>query len=198
MTSLAEKKLHDRLHIQYLSPQGSSLLNDGQDVIEGLTQSPKTLPAKYFYDDVGSQLFEKICTLPEYYPTRTEAWILKEYADAIANITSVSQLVELGSGSSTKTRLLLDAYQRKGVQIHYQPIDVSAGILIESAETLLRDYPNLKITAKAGTYEQALLDSSSQINAPKMVFFLGSSLGNFSEIECDQFFFTTHCLASPQ
>lgn len=89
--------------IKILNEHYQSLNNEGIDVIQGLTQSPKTLPPKYFYDDRGSELFEQICELPEYYPTRTEAWILRQYADEIAQITGACELVELGSGSSTKT-----------------------------------------------------------------------------------------------
>ncbi|MEM9215984.1 MAG: L-histidine N(alpha)-methyltransferase [Cyanobacteria bacterium P01_F01_bin.150] len=179
-----------RIRINYLEPAHSSdnAVADGQDVIEGLTQSPKTLPAKYFYDDYGSQLFEQICELPEYYPTRTEAWILLQYADAIAHHTGPCDLIELGSGSSTKTRLLLDAYQRQGDSLHYQPIDVSAGILVESAQQLLSEYPTLHVHGQVGTYEQALANLPPSQLGHRMVFFLGSSLGNFSPEECDRFF----------
>ncbi|NES24173.1 MAG: L-histidine N(alpha)-methyltransferase, partial [Symploca sp. SIO3E6] len=104
--------LEERLEINYLrSTNLPTNTIDGQDIISGLTQNPKSLPPQYFYDDRGSQLFEQICELPEYYPTRTEAWILHQYAGEIARMTGVCELVELGSGSSTKTRLLLDAYQ---------------------------------------------------------------------------------------
>ncbi|XGB41337.1 MAG: L-histidine N(alpha)-methyltransferase [Nodosilinea sp. LVE1205-7] len=168
-----------RFQTVYLEfPQLSRSL-EGRDVIEGLTQAPKVLPPKYFYDDRGSQLFEQICDLPEYYPTRTEAWILQHYAPEIAEITGPCQLIELGSGSSTKTRLLLDAYQAQGYPLHYQPIDVSAGILAESAAQLLTDYPTLQVQALVGTYEQALTALPSA-SAPRLLMFLGSSLGNFT------------------
>lgn len=175
-----------RLQIQHLSPSGPTY--EGEDVIQGLTQFPKVLPPKYFYDGRGSHLFEQICHLPEYYPTRTEAAILKRYADAIAECTGACGLVELGSGSSTKTRLLLDAYQRQGYPLRYQPIDVSADMLIESAERLLDNYPSLKVHGLVGTYEQALTELPPSIVAPRLLLFLGSSLGNFTPLECDQFF----------
>ncbi|MBU6228938.1 MAG: L-histidine N(alpha)-methyltransferase [Cyanobacteria bacterium REEB459] len=168
------------------SPHSFSGL-EGQDVIEGLTQAPKVLPPKYFYDDRGSQLFEQICGLPEYYPTRTEAWILQHYAPEIAEITGPCQLIELGSGSSTKTRLLLDAYQAQGYPLYYQPIDVSAGMLADSAAQLLTDYPTLQVQALVGTYDQALT-ALPPASAPRLLLFLGSSLGNFTPLECDQFF----------
>lgn len=163
------------------------LNNDGADVIQGLTQIPKTLPAKYFYDDYGSELFEKICELPEYYPTRTEAWILSQYADEIAQITGCCELVELGSGSSTKTRLLLDAYQKIADSCKYIPIDVSGGILKTSVLQLQQKYLNLSIQGLLGTYEQALAYLKSTSLQPQMIFFLGSSLGNFTPQDTDSF-----------
>lgn len=109
----------------------------GQDVIQGLNHAQKTLPCQYLYDDRGSALFEQICDLPEYYPTRTEQAILENYASEIARLTGACELVELGSGSSRKTRLLLEAYQPLSSELHYCPIDVSAGILKSTALNLL-------------------------------------------------------------
>ncbi|MGK7892681.1 MAG: L-histidine N(alpha)-methyltransferase, partial [Xenococcus sp. (in: cyanobacteria)] len=187
-----EKQFHDlkqRLEINFLSNSNLDInYDDGQDVIQGLTKKQKTLPARYFYDAKGSQIFEKICELPEYYPTRTEASILEQYAREIAQTTGHCELVELGSGSSTKTRLLLDAYQNNQYPIHYIPIDVSGSILEESAQQLLEDYTSLKIRGQVGTYNQALNNLPSSILSKRMVFFLGSSLGNFTPQECDRFF----------
>ncbi|AFZ56464.1 L-histidine N(alpha)-methyltransferase [Anabaena cylindrica FACHB-243] len=163
------------------------LNNDGADVIQGLTQVSKSLPAKYFYDDYGSELFEKICDLPEYYPTRTEAWILNQYADEIAQITGCCELIELGSGSSTKTRLLLDAYQKIAGSCTYLPIDVSGGILKNSVLQLQQKYPDFTIHGLLGTYEQALVHLESNYLQSRMLFFLGSSIGNFSSQESDDF-----------
>jgi len=107
------KTKQERLKItNLLDNQSPEPIKEGIDVIQGLTQQPKSLPPRYFYDHRGSQLFEKICTLPEYYPTRTEAAILQESASKIAQFTGACEIIELGSGSSTKTRLLLDAYVR--------------------------------------------------------------------------------------
>lgn len=97
--------------IDYLIAQSEVLINQGQEVIDGLKSQQKTLPPYYFYDDEGSQLFEAICDLPEYYLTRTETGILQN-ADKLAQITGDCQLIELGSGSSTKTRLIIEAYQK--------------------------------------------------------------------------------------
>jgi dimethylhistidine N-methyltransferase len=163
------------------------LNNGGEDVIQGLSQNPKILSPKYFYDDPGSQLFEKICELPEYYPTRTEAWILQQYADEIAEITNCCELIELGSGSSTKTQVLLDAYQKIATSCRYLPIDVSGGILKTSVLQLQKKYPDFSIHGLLGTYEQALVHLESNYLQSRMLFFLGSSLGNFNPEECDIF-----------
>ena len=162
--------------------------NIGNDVIQGLTQTPKSLPPKYFYDDRGSVLFEQICELPEYYPTRTETLILEHYAGEIAKITGACELVELGSGSSTKTRLLLDAYDVLGHPLRYVPIDVSAGILESSAQQLLLDYPSLQVQGLVSTYELALQQLTPTQLPTRMIFFLGSTLGNLKPQECEAFF----------
>ncbi|ERN40848.1 putative methyltransferase [Rubidibacter lacunae KORDI 51-2] len=166
----------------------TALKDDGSDAIAGLTQAQKALPARFFYDDRGSQLFEQICDLPEYYLTRAETAIFRQYADDIAAATGACDLVELGSGSSTKTRLLLDAYARADLPLHYIPIDISAGILVESAEQLAKDYPGIEIHSLVGTYEQGLQQLPPASLPTRMVTFIGSSLGNFSEAESDTFF----------
>ena len=175
-----------RFNIQHLDLSTSFRIVEGQDVVQGLSQSPKVLPQKYFYDERGSQLFEQICDLPEYYPTRTEAWILQQYAIEIAQLTGYCDLIELGSGSSLKTRFLLDAYQQYGCDLYYQPIDVSSSILKESAEQLLNEYPTLNLRGLVGTYDQALTNLTSASLSHRMLIFLGSSLGNFTSVQCDQ------------
>jgi dimethylhistidine N-methyltransferase len=173
-----------------------SLDNDGEDIVQGLQSYPKTLPPKYFYDDRGSELFEQICLLPEYYPTRTEAAILEEYADEIAQMTNCCELVELGSGSSTKTRFLLDAYQKIADSCSYLPIDVSGGILKASVLELQQQYPDFFIQGLLGTYEQALEHlelERSDSERSRMIFFLGSSIGNFTASECDRFLHKVAC-----
>lgn len=162
--------------------------SQGTEVREGLSQPLKTLPPQYFYDDHGSQLFEQICTLPEYYPTRTETWILQHYGQAIAQLTGACELVELGSGSSTKTRLLLDAYATLKHPLSYLPIDVSGGMLQQSALALLTDYPSLSVHGLVGTYELGLAHLPPRQLANRMICFLGSTLGNLSPGECDRFF----------
>lgn len=171
-----------------LKLQSETKTDSGDDVIQGLTQTPKSLPPKYFYDDRGSVLFEQICELPEYYPTRTETLILGHYAGEIAQITGACELVELGSGSSTKTRLLLDAYDVLGYPLRYVPIDVSAGILESSAKQLLVDYPSLQVHGLVSTYELALQQLTPTQLPTRMIFFLGSTLGNLNPQECNEFF----------
>lgn len=160
----------------------------GSDVVSGLTQFPKSLPPKYFYDDRGSELFEQICDLPEYYLTRTETAILRHCAGEIARLTGACELVELGSGSSTKTRILLDAYRELGEPLRYLPIDVSGGILESSARALLADYPSLQVHGLVSTYELALERLSPSLLPARTICFLGSTLGNLHPHECDVFF----------
>jgi L-histidine N-alpha-methyltransferase len=127
--SATKSTIAQRLQVEYLvNPNQSSEIASatGSDVIQGLNQTPKTIPAKYFYDDRGSLLFEQICELPEYYLTRTETAILQQYAYEIANLTGHCELVELGSGSSTKTRILLDAYNQLGYPLCYIPTSITA------------------------------------------------------------------------
>ena len=180
-------RCNDRLKIDYLLDIKAIEKDDIQDVVNGLSKPNKTLPARYFYDAKGSQLFEDICQLPEYYPTRTEASILNQYATEIVSQTQAIEIVELGSGSSTKTRYLFDAYQKLDRPLYYAPVDVSGSILKESADNLLADYPRLKIQGKVATYTQALQQLSNEFLGKRIIVFLGSSIGNFNSVECDRF-----------
>lgn len=175
-----------RLQIECLLDNPKGVVNEGTDVISGLSKPQKSLPPRYFYDSYGSKLFEQICQLPEYYPTRTEAEILQQCSPEIAKLTGACQLIELGSGSSTKTRLLLNAYQSFNYPLAYCPIDVSGSILKESADKLLAEYPRLQIHGLVGTYEQALNNIQASYLPQKMILFLGSTIGNFSPTECDR------------
>lgn len=191
ISKMASSNIDERLQIEHLLSVNTLSVQqklDASDVIKGLTQTPKSLPARYFYDDYGSMLFEQICELPEYYLTRTETAILQQYASAIAQITGACELVELGSGSSTKTRILLDAYNCLSYPLRYVPIDVSAGILESSAKLLLADYPSLQVQALVSTYELALKQlKPSQLDS-RVICFIGSSLGNLNPQECQVFF----------
>ncbi len=180
--------IENRLQVQHLLALSQNKQNEGSDVVSGLKQTPKTLPPKYFYDDRGSQLFEQICELPEYYLTRTETAILQTCAAEIVQITGASELVELGSGSATKTRILLDAYNNLDLPLRYLPIDVSAGILETSARQLLLDYPSLSIHGLVSTYELALEQLPPTKLNTRTICFIGSTLGNLTPKECDRFF----------
>jgi L-histidine Nalpha-methyltransferase len=183
----SQDSLAARLTIDYLLDFKTIEKDDIQDVINGLKQKQKLLPTRYFYDRKGSQLFEKICQLPEYYPTRTEASILQQYATDIVNQTQAIELVELGSGSSSKTRYLFNAYQESNIPLYYIPVDVSDSILKESAKELLIDYPQVKIQGKVATYSQALQQLKNNFLGKRIIIFLGSSIGNFNSAKCDRF-----------
>jgi L-histidine N-alpha-methyltransferase len=147
------------------------------DVHEGLTSTPKTLPPKWLYDDAGSELFEQITRLPEYYPTRREREILIAHAGDIAAATGASTLVELGSGSSEKTRLLLDALAGAGTLQRYVPVDVSDGALIAAAEAITEDYPDLDVHGVVADFEAHL--ELLPAGPSRLVVFLGGTIGNF-------------------
>jgi dimethylhistidine N-methyltransferase/ergothioneine biosynthesis protein EgtC len=147
------------------------------DVASGLTTEPKTLPPKWFYDARGSELFEQITRLPEYYPTRAEQEILTRRAPEIATLTRAGTLFELGSGSSRKTRLLLDALTAAGTLSCYAPLDVSPSALEQAGAALVRDYPDLRVAATVTDFE-ADLALPPDAPGPRLVAFLGSTIGN--------------------
>jgi L-histidine Nalpha-methyltransferase len=157
------------------------------DALAGLTATPKTLPPKWFYDAQGSELFEKITELPEYYPTRTERSILQAVAPEIAALTGAATLVELGSGSSEKTRLLLSALRDAGTLGGYVPVDVSESALVAAGDALAADYPGLAVHAVVADFEQYLgvpSDTDGDAGAgPRLVAFLGSTIGNMVPAE---------------
>src|SRR5215469_4658048 len=124
------------------------------DALAGLTATPKSLPPKWFYDAQGSALFEKITELPEYYPTRTERAILTAVSGEIAARSGAHELVELGSGSSEKTRLLLDALREQGTLRSYVPVDVSESALVLAGDALAAEYPGLDVRAVVSDFEE--------------------------------------------
>ena len=155
-----------------------------EDVRAGLTAQPKTLPPKYFYDALGSQLFEAICLLPEYYPTRAEAEIFQRHAaEIVSQLPAPIGVVELGSGSSVKTRLLIEAILAQQAELHYQPMDISASILQHSAEKLLGEYDRLRITGHVGDYTCGLDSVVSREGERLLALFLGSNIGNYTADE---------------
>ncbi|MGE5540423.1 MAG: L-histidine N(alpha)-methyltransferase [Gemmatimonas sp.] len=158
----------------------------GGDVALAFTQRPRTLPCRYFYDARGSELFERITDLAEYYPTRTEAEILKAHANELAALTGACELVELGAGSSRKTRLLIEAYLRRGRTVQFRPVDVSESALAESGQALAERYDRLSIEALVGTYEQGLA-ALGPAHGRRMLIFLGSTIGNLDDREMASF-----------
>jgi dimethylhistidine N-methyltransferase len=159
-----------------------------RDVCAGLTASPKFLSCCYFYDPEGSRLFEEICTLPEYYLTRAEREILQTHAEElVARLRSDMRLVELGSGSSSKTRHLLSALVRRQSSLHYVPIDICSIILQETSLALQRDFPALQITALAMEYHYGLRHLQRMAKQPQLVLWLGSNVGNFHRDEAAEF-----------
>ncbi|MCX4745478.1 L-histidine N(alpha)-methyltransferase [Kitasatospora sp. NBC_01287] len=152
------------------------------DVRAGLTAPAKWLPPKWFYDKRGSELFEDITRLPEYYPTRAERAILTARAGEIARATRARTLVELGSGSSEKTRLLLDALRELGTLETYVPVDVSESALREAGRSLAADYPGLTVHGVVSDFT-ASLDLPRAVRAPRLVAFLGGTLGNLLPAE---------------
>lgn len=157
-------------------------------VVDGLSQPQKRLPSKYFYDERGSKLFEQITQLPEYYPTRTEVALLRTHAVEFAELIGPhASLVEFGSGSSTKVRILLDALEAPSA---YIPIDISREHLIESAKELADAYPDLRVVPVAADYTQPLELPDIPDEVVRIGFFPGSTIGNFAYAEAVDFLHT--------
>ena len=184
-TELASDKVtlvasRDREHLEDLA----------DDVRTGLTSTPKRLSCRYFYDQTGSELFEQICELPEYYLTRTERAILEERADEIAALfPSGVTLVELGSGNASKTRLLMSALIRRHGSLRFIPVDISRTVLEQSSAALVRDYDELEIVAVAGEYGDGLeyVKSRESSAVPRLILWLGSNIGNFERCDAADF-----------
>ena len=172
------------------------------DVRAGLSARPKTLPPKYFYDELGSALFEAICLLPEYYLTRAEAEILKDRAQEIVDGVTPSHLVELGSGSAIKTRYLIQAGLRGRAGLSYSAIDISETVLESTADALRAQYPALTVHSHQGEYYEGLrkLASSAQPGAHgrTLALFLGSNIGNFDPPEALRFLRAIRAVLAPE
>ena len=159
------------------------------DVAAGLVATPRSLSCRYFYDAEGSELFEQICSLPEYYPTRTERAILAERAGEIAALfPDEITLVELGSGSAVKTRLIMDALIEHHGGLRFIPVDISRSALEESSVALVEDFEDLEILAVAGEYEDGLAYLKGNHDGRKLILWLGSNVGNFHRSDAIDFF----------
>jgi L-histidine N-alpha-methyltransferase len=157
-------------------------------VRSGLEADAKSLPCRFLYDARGSGLFEQICELPEYYPTRAERSILRRHADEIvARVSTPASLVELGSGSAEKTRLLIEALIRRQGQTIFAPIDVSRTALEQSAEGLLEDHDQLRILAVEGEYGEGLRALDGNTRGRRLILWLGSSIGNLDRLRAARF-----------
>jgi L-histidine Nalpha-methyltransferase len=169
-----------------------------RDVARGLAAPRKWLPPKYFYDERGSRLYEQICALPEYYPYRAEREILSTYASQIHAEIGHLALVEFGSGSATKTRHLLAAYEWAGRPFRYCPVDISREILWDTANQLLQEYSHVEIRAMHADFAgQPEVIQAFQLEK-KAVAFFGSSLGNFTPQESVEFLQRTAAILGPE
>ena len=159
-----------------------------EDVRRGLSSQPKRFLPKYFYDQLGSQLFEAICLLPEYYLTRAENEILEHYSDEIvSSVDGNTTLVEMGSGSASKTRLIIEALLRKQSELLFIPVDISASALDSSSRILLQSYPQLSIEAYAADYFAGLIELGKKQRTRTLALFLGSNISNFDPDEALKF-----------
>lgn len=162
------------------------------DVLRGLTRTPKTLPPKWFYDAHGSELFDQITELPEYYPTRAEREILVARAAEIAAASGARTLVELGSGSSEKTRYVIDAL----TDLHtYVPVDVSESALTQAGHALIAERPGLNVHALIADFTAEL--TLPETPGPRLLAFLGGTIGNLLPAERAEFFASVRALLSP-
>lgn len=171
----------------HIASDNSAARQFASDLLAALATRPRSIAPKYFYDHEGSRLFDQICDLPEYYPTRTELGILRERASEIAaQMGANAELVEFGAGSLTKVRLLLDAMQTPS---RYVPIDISGEHLALAAKSLQVDYPNLQVSPVVADYTQPFsLPISSPGTGQRVGFFPGSTVGNFTPVEAIEFF----------
>ena len=162
-----------------LTEQDLSVTDDLSEIIEGLSKQQKSLPPKFFYDEHGSRLFDAICELPEYYLTRTELSIMQAHIDEIVSLVGPqASLIEFGSGSSLKTRMLLEKLDRLAA---YVPVDISREHLTAAAESLASDYPNVEVWPVLADFMQPFeLPNPSVMPLKNIVYFPGSTIGNFS------------------
>ena len=174
---LARLVIHDLAH-------RTGLEEFAADVRRGLSSKPKQLFPKYLYDSLGSRLFDAICQVEEYYPTRAENEILTTHAEEIvAGLPDCRTLIELGSGSADKTRKIIEALLLRRTELLFIPVDISASALEISSRALLAAYPELRIEAYAADYVQGLAAMQPLPNGPALMLFLGSNIGNFEKAE---------------
>lgn len=177
----------DRLFIHNLVKLDPSA-GFAEDVRRGLSSEPKRLLPKYFYDELGSQLFDAICLLPEYYLTRAENEIIERYAEEIvASVEGSKTLLEMGSGSASKTRLIIEALLNEQDDLLFIPVDISASALDNSSRILLQSFPRLRIEAYAADYFDGLAELTRKQRGRTLALFLGSNISNFGRDEAPAF-----------
>ena len=179
----------------YLDNQ-SLLTSMKSDILNGLTSIPRQIPPKYFYDKFGSELCEQITELPEFYPSRVESAILVEIADSYIQRFQPRELIEIGAGYSTKTKIILDSMEKSGDLVRYIPLDVSESAMRSAATIVNNIYPNLEIHAIVGDFEKHLIHiPSPTIN--RLVLFLGSTIGNLNPDQRKEFLVNIKNLLGP-
>lgn len=149
-------------------------------VAEGLSGNPKSLPCRFIYDERGSRLFERICTLEAYYPTRAEREILEARAEELARRLAGHAVVELGSGNSEKTQVLLDAMCARESEVIYAPVDICADAMVRAGERMVAAHPELRVRAFAAVYQEGVRRVAASVPGPRAVLWLGSNVGNFT------------------
>jgi dimethylhistidine N-methyltransferase len=189
MSSASSTRRLRRFPTRWIEPDSAAAQTEFADAVRlGLDRRSKFLPSQYFYDEEGSQLFEKICALPEYYLTRAETEILESHAaELAAHLPAIETLVELGSGSAIKTEELLRAFEEDGRRLRYVPIDVSFSALEESVARIEEDHPDLEILPVLADYETGLDAIGDLELGPMLTLWLGSSIGNLDRESAGSF-----------
>lgn len=164
-----------------MPPTTSQLDPIARELRDALSLLPRTLPPRWLYDDRGSELFSQITTLPEYYQTETERWILTQHSASIAELSEASTVIELGSGTSDKTRTLLDAFAAHGLIERFVPLDVSEQTLLDAASMLRDRHPEIAVEPIVGDFTRHLhrLSATDRRGGNRLVAFLGGTIGNF-------------------
>lgn len=176
-----------------MNPPNSVMINDvfAKDVLQGLSSTPKFLSSRYFYDEIGDDLFQQIMKMPEYYLTRSEFEIFENKKDEILSVFSNDgrpfQLVEFGAGDGTKTKVLLEHFLEKKASFTYLPIDISENVLRQLTKDLENNLPELSVEPQQGEYFEALGGLSNGGRTRKVILFLGSNIGNFKPTEARKF-----------
>ena len=167
----------------------TALSQFAKDVKEGFSKNPKELSSKYFYDQRGDKLFQEIMNMPEYYLTDSEYEIFERHKETILSIFGQQpfDLIELGAGDGTKTKVLLQYFLEQGLDFQYEPVDISKNVLLLLESDLKENLPDLKVNSQQGDYFEVLKNLKKDTSKPKVVLFLGANIGNFSKTKAQDF-----------